>query len=285
MDKFSKFHPIVSFSFFMFAIILTVTFTNPFYLLVSFLGAIFYLLKLKGKEVFSNLFKFIIPLIILVGIFNMIFCHYGDTVLFTIKEVKFTLECLCYGLNAGLMISSVILWFSSYNEVVTSDKFMALFGKISPNLALLFCMILRFIPQLEKTSKEITDAQVGIGNETKGLKNTISRFSSLISISLEKSIETADSMKARGFGSGKRSYYSRYYFKVKDAVLLFTMISLFVFLVVSKSLGYSDFSFNPVIESINFNYVSFVIFSILFFIPVISDLLEDAKWLYLKSKI
>lgn len=285
MDKFSKFHPIVSFSFFMFAIILTVTFSNPIYVFVSFLGAFFYLLKLKGKEVFATLFKFIIPLIILVGIFNMIFCHYGDTVLFMIKNVKFTLECLCYGLSAGLMISSVILWFSSYNEVVTSDKFMALFGKISPNLALLFCMILRFIPLMEKTSKEIKDAQVGIGKETKGLKNTISRFSSLISISLEKSIETADSMKARGFGSNKRSSYSRYYFKVNDAVLLVAMIALFVILVVFKSLGYYDFSFNPVIKIINFDLFSLVISFVLFFIPVILDLLEDAKWLYLKSKI
>lgn len=285
MDRFSKFHPIVSFSFFMFETILTVTFANPIYHFVSLVGAFLYLLKLKGKEVFNTLFKFIIPLIIFVGVFNMIFCHYGDTVLFSVKEVKFTLECLLYGFSNGLMLSAVILWFSSYNEVITSDKFMALFGKVSPNLALLFCMILRFIPLMEKTSKEIKDAQIGVGNETKGLKNTISRFSSLISISLEKSIETADSMKARGFGTTRRSHYSRYYFKVKDFLLLILIILLFVFLIISKSLGLSAFSFNPVVEMINFDYVSLLISVLLFFIPLILDLLEDVKWLYLKSKI
>lgn len=205
--------------------------------------------------------------------------------MFTIKEVKFTLECLCYGLNSGLMISSVILWFSAYNEIITSEKFMALFGRVAPNLALLFCMILRFIPIMEKTSKEIKDAQVGIGQDVKGLKNTISRFSSLISISLEKSIETADSMKARGFGSNKRSFYSRYYFKFKDALLLLVITALFIAVVIAKMLGYSDFSFNPIIESINFDYISLIIYSVLLFIPLILDLMEDAKWLYLKSKI
>lgn len=285
MDRFSKFHPIVSFSFFMFAIILTVSFANPIYYSVSLVASFFYLLKLKGKEVFETLFKFIIPLIIFVGVFNMIFCHYGDTVLFTVKEIKFTLECLCYGFSNGLMLSAVILWFSAYNEVITSDKFMALFGKISPNLALLFCMILRFIPLMEKTSKEIKDAQIGVGKETKGLKNTISRFSSLISISLEKSIETADSMKARGFGMTKRSHYSRYCFKVNDALLLVSFIVLFIFLVVFRSLGYFDFSFNPVIQIVKFDCFSLVISVLLFFIPLILDLLEDVKWLYLKSKI
>ncbi len=285
MDRFAKFHPVVSFSFFMAVIVLTVIFSNPIYHFISLVGAFLYLLKLKGKEVFNTLFKFIIPLIIFVGVFNMIFCHYGDTVLFSVKEIKFTLECLLYGFSNGLMLSAVILWFSSYNEVITSDKFMALFGKFSPNLALLFCMILRFIPLMEKTSKEIKDSQIGIGNETKGLKNTISRFSSLISISLEKSIETADSMKSRGFGTKKRSHYSRYYFKFKDAFMLAIVLALFIFLIVSKLLGFYDFSFNPMIKIISYNYISLVISVLLFLIPLMVDIMEDIKWHYLKSKI
>lgn len=50
-----------------------------------------------------------------------------------------------------------------------------------------------------KTAGEIKEAQQGIGKETKGLKNTLRRFSALVSVSLERSIETADTMRARGF--------------------------------------------------------------------------------------
>lgn len=285
MDRFSKFHPLVGFSFFMFAIILSLVFVNPIFLFVSFVAGFLYYAKLKGKEVILSLFKFYIPLVLFVGVFNMIFCHYGSSILFSIKNIDFTLECLCYGLTTGLMIASVMVWFSSYNEVITSEKFMSLFGAIAPNLSMLFCMVLRFIPLMRETSKQIKEAQIGIGNEIKGVKNSLNRFSSLISISLEKSIETADSMKARGFGKKNKTYYSRYEFKFKDGVFLLFISILFVGLIAFKVCGFSNFEFNPAIKSINFSVLSLIIYTVLTFIPLIVDLMEDVKWLYLKSKI
>lgn len=267
MDRFSKFHPIVSFSFFMLAIVLTLIFSKPLYLLASFFASLFYLLRLKGRGVFEKLFKFILPLVIFVGLFNMIFSRRGENALFAIGDYNFTLEGLLYGLNTGLMLSSVIMWFDAYNEVVTSEKFMSLFGRLAPNLALLFCMVLRFIPLMEKTAREIKEAQIGLGAETKGIKNTIKRFSALISISLERSVETANSMQARGFGMGKRTQYSRFTFKPSDLFAMIFVAIFFALLIIIKS---------------NLNIIPFLIYSLF---PLVSDLTEDAKWLYLKSKI
>lgn len=285
MDRFSKFHPIAGFSFFMLIIILTLLFVNPVFLCISFISGFGYLLKLNGKAAFGTLFKFIIPLVLLVGVFNMAFCHYGETVLFTVKRLDFTLECLIYGICTGLMLASVIMWFSAYSKIITSEKFMALFGKYAPNLALLFSMVLRFIPLMKKTADEIKDAQTGLGQETTGLKNTISRFSALVSICLEKSIDTADSMKARGFGNGKRSAYSKYRFRQADAALLFFIAGCFIYCIAVKISGGFAFSYNPVIELNGVDYISPVIFFIFCFIPLLTDFAEDAKWLYLKSKI
>lgn len=267
MDRFSKFHPIVSFSFFALAITLTLTFSKPLYLSASFLGALFYLLRLKGRSVLAKLFKFILPLILFVGVFNMIFVRRGETVLFAIGDYNFTREALIFGFNTGLMLASVIMWFDAYNEVVTSEKFMSLFGKIAPNLALLFCMVLRFIPLMEKTAREIKESQIGLGAETKGVKNTIKRFSALISISLERSVEAANSMQARGFGMGRRTQYSRFSFKLSDLIVLLFIAIFFALSIVFRS---------------NLNIIPFLIYSLF---PLASDLTEDAKWLYLKSKI
>jgi len=285
MDRFSKFHPIVGFSFFMLVIIITLLFMNPVFLSISFICSFLYLLKINGKSAFGTLFKFIIPLVLLVGIFNMAFCHYGETVLFSIKRLDFTLECLIFGLCTGLMLASVIMWFSAYGKVITSEKFMALFGKYAPNLTLLFSMVLRFIPLMKKTADEIKDAQTGLGKETAGIKNTINRFSALVSICLEKSIDTADSMKARGFGIGRRSAYSKYSFKMQDAVLLFTILMCSVYCIYVKAAGGFEFLYSTVIELKRTDFISPAVFFVFCFTPLLTDFTEDAKWLYLKSKI
>ena len=95
---------------------------------------------------------------------------------------------------------------------------------------------LRFLPLMVKTAGEIKEAQQGIGKETKGLKNTLRRFSALVSVSLERSIETADTMRARGFKKGRR-HYSPYRFKAADGVFLFLFTVLFVFQIAAFARG------------------------------------------------
>ena len=285
MDRFSKFHPIVSFSFFIGVIALTLIFSNSVYGPISFLCAFCYTVRLKGKTTVFFLLKFIIPIVLLASIFNMMFSHYGNTVIFSVKEIGFTLEALTAGLFTGIMIGAVMAWFSAYNEIITADKFMALFGGFAPNLALLFSMILRFIPLMVKTANEIKEAHIGLGYETKGLKNTLTRFSALISISLEKSIETADTMKARGFGTNKRGFYSAFEFRKQDlAAIVFVVISL-IYLFIACSGDISQITFNPVIEMKSVNYITAFIFLIFSLFPLIADLTEDIRWLLLKSKI
>lgn len=93
-----------------------------------------------------------------------------------------------------------------------------------PNTALVFSMVLSFIPRLKKNAAEISDARLLIDGENK-IKKSINSFSALITMTLEQSIETADSMKARGY-SKDRNIYSKYRFSVQDLLLIiFTVFS------------------------------------------------------------
>ncbi len=47
------------------------------------------------------------------------------------------------------MLASVVLWFSSFNEVITSDKFCLPVWPDSPALSLVLSMALRFIPKFK----------------------------------------------------------------------------------------------------------------------------------------
>lgn len=284
MDRFSKFNPKVTFLFFVLLIVLTLVLFHPAYLPVSLAASLFYKIRLEGKSAFPFFFKFILPLTLFVALFNMMFTHYGATVLFTAFDMNFTLEGLFYGLCQGMMFSAVIMWFSCYSTVVTSERFLAVFGRVAPNCAIVFSMVLSFIPRLKKNAEEINDARMLINTDKSRLKKGLDNFSALLTMTLEESIEVSDSMKARGFGRG-RTPYSKYRFSISDGICSFIIFLIFTVLCVMKSLGKVHFIFEPEITMESFSPFSFVFFVVMSFLPVIIDLTEDIKWFYLKQKI
>lgn len=284
MDRFSKFNPKFCFLFFISEIVLCLLLFNPVFLAISLFSAFFYSIKLEGKKAVKRFFTFILPLIVFIGLFNMIFSHYGDTVLFTAFSVDFTLESLFYGINQGVMFSAVIMWLSCYSIIMTSDKFLSVFSRIAPNCALVFSMVLSFLPRLRKNVQEINDASKLIETGESKLKKSISHFSALISMTLEESIEVSDSMRARGFQKNRRAY-SKYGFSLSDGVIMAVSVILFAVMLYYKISGKTLFIFEPVIAFNYFSPLSLVIYAVMSFLPLITDLWEDAKWLYLKRKI
>ena len=79
---------------------------------------------------------------------NTAFNHEGITVLYYLPDGNpLTFESVVYGFASSVMLINVIVWFSCYSSVMTSDKFIYLFGKIIPSLSLIFSMTLSFIPK------------------------------------------------------------------------------------------------------------------------------------------
>ncbi len=61
----------------------------------------------------------------LAALVNPAFNHEGATILTYLPSGNpLTLESMLYGAAAAVMLASVVLWFSSFNEVITSDKFV-----------------------------------------------------------------------------------------------------------------------------------------------------------------
>lgn len=284
MDRFSKFHPAVCLFFFLFVIVITLVYINPVHAALSLVCALLYSLRLLGVRRTAAQLKFSLPLILIAALFNMLLCRYGQTVLFSVFQIGFSLEPLAYGACLGTMLAAVLVWFSAYSEIITSEKFTALFGRFAPNTVLIFSMVLRFLPLMVKTAGEIKEAQQGIGKETKGLKNTLRRFSALVSVSLERSIETADTMRARGFKKGRR-HYSPYRFKAADGVLLFLFTVLFVFQIAAFARGAFDFVYYDQLRLLNISMPVPLLWALMCLLPLALDLSEDIKWQLLKLKI
>ncbi len=284
MDGFTKLNPKTTFLFFVFIIVLTLVLFHPVYLALSLVSSLTYKIKLKGKAALKSFFKFNIPLIVFVAVFNMLFTHYGETLFFTVSDMRFTFESLFYGFCQGMLFSSVMMWFDCYCTVITSERFLAVFGKIAPNLALLFSMVLTFIPRLKRNAAQINDARQLIKNSGNRLKKSADNFSALITMTLEESIEVSDSMRARGF-TQDRSVYSKYRFALKDIIIMAVSVLLTVFIIIMKASGKIDFVFEPEIYMKGLSFIAVLAYAAISFFPLLIDLTEDIRWLYLKQKI
>lgn len=310
---FKGYHPLVNVLFFISIIAFGMLLRHPVYLVISFISSTAYYLKLSGKDGRKTVFRFLLPMLLFVVIINSFFNHYGVTTLFILPSGNnFTFEALVMGIASGITVVSVIQWFFCCNEVVTEDKFMHIFGRILPKGALVVSMILRFVPLYRRRYKEISQARKCIGlNGTDSfickMKNTFKNIGILVSWSFENAIETADSMKARGYGLKGRTYYSRFQWHTGDTLALILLVlfdALIIFGLVSNS-AYciynpyviinqpSEIGTTYIINELNLtinpfgflSIISLIAFTLLCFLPLTIDLKEDIKWHRLQSKI
>ena len=165
-DTFSNMHPFINFIFFALTIGFTMFIMNPVCLAVSFLCALVTALYLNGKKAVRLSLVFLLPMILLIVLINPVFNHEGMTILTYFPwDNPLTLESIVYGIASAFLLSSTVLWFSSFNAVITSDKVVFLFGRIMPSLSLVISMALRFVPRFSAQMKLVRNAQHTIGRD------------------------------------------------------------------------------------------------------------------------
>ncbi len=294
-DAFSKLHPIVNFIFFVFVLVLSMFVMNPVCLALSLVCAFVNAVYINGIKTVKLCLKFILPMVLLVIIINPVFNHQGVTILTYFPWGNpLTLESIVYGTASAVLLSSVVLWFSVFNSVITSDKLVYLFGRIIPSLSLVLSMSLRFVPKFSAQLKNVRNAQQCIGKDISDgsvlnrIKNGIRIISIMLSWSMENAIETADSMKSRGFGLKGRTAYSIYKFDRRDLIVLIIVALLGVSVSVAVIAGVIDFYYFPLIKGNLTDIMSiatFFLYGILMLIPTILNAGEGIKWKRLRSAI
>ena len=124
------------------------------------------------------------------------------------------------------MLCAVVLWFLCFNRVITSDKFVYLFGRVIPALSLVLSMTLRFVPLFRRQLETVRQAQFCIGRDAstgsawQRARRAVTIFSIMVTWALENAIETADSMKSRGYGLRGRTAFSIYRMEDRDKYAL-----------------------------------------------------------------
>ena len=224
------------------------------------------------------------------ALINVLFVHDGDTVLCFIHGNRITAEALIYGISAAVMLSSVLIWFTSFNCVMTAEKLIFLFGRAAPVLGLTLSMIFRYIPLLRARYGEISMGQRCLGRgkveDTKPplkmrMRQAGKNASILISWSLESSIESADSMEARGYGLRGRTSFNLYRFSRRDTAMMVWLCVLGALCIAGCALHKTEAWFYPVYKLHPFDMmtaVTLIAFILMAATPLIMDIAGELRW-------
>ena len=254
-DTFSSYHPTINFIYFALVLIFTMFFLHPVSLLISLLSSLTYAVYLNGRKAVQFSLRFMLPMMLIAAITTPAFSHEGMTILAYLPSGNpLTLESILYGIAAAVMLASVITWFSCYNAVMTSDKFVYLFGRVLPALSLVLSMTLRFVPKFKAQLQVVSEAQRCVGRDVSDgtmlqrTKNAITILSIMVTWSLESAIETADSMKSRGYGLPGRTAFSIYRFDDRDKAALCWLCFCSFYIFSGWMAGGLDWQYYPVMN-------------------------------------
>lgn len=286
-STFADYHPLVNLIYFALAIGICMFSMSPFFLAAGFVFSWCYCILLKGiKAVKFNIIISLIMILTMVVI-NMFFNNNGATVLFYINTNRITVESIYYGLCSAIMLVTIIIWFSGFNVIMSAEKLIYIFGKAAPVLGLTLSMIFRFIPLLRSRFEEISLGQKCMGRShaegsiIERCRQLLKEVSILIAWSLEASIESADSMEARGYGLRGRTSFHLYKLARRDKAALAILIAMGIPLVAAVAKGLTNIAFYPVIQNPvpgHAGVIVLILYICMLMTPIVIDIAGEYKW-------
>ena len=287
-SRFMAFHPLVTTAYYALVLVCVMISNSLIYLAAALLAGLGYTVLLKGTKTIRTYLVLILVVSVFSALINGLFTHNGATVLFYLGPNRVTLEAFVYGFMMAMMISAVICWFASFSVIMTADKQIYLFGRIAPVIGLVISMIFRFIPLLRSRYQEIEMGLRALGATEKGslltrIRRLIKRVSILTSWSLEASIDSADSMAARGYGLRGRTSFHLFRWNSADSLMVSVCVLLGCGALAGHLFGAGQMRYYPVISldtglPVWARTLSFAAFAALLLLPMAVDLAGEWKW-------
>ena len=248
---FESCHPAVNFLFFAAVLAAGAGFTHPVFLGLGYGCAFAYSVKRRGRR--GAAFNLcLIPAGLLFALYYSTYHHFGVTVLRqNFIGNNLTVESFVYGLVIGLRFATLCMWLEAMFRVVSSDKVVYLFGKVSPLLSLFLTILLRLIPRIGQEARRINLAQKGIGrgsnqgNIFRRIVNCLRIFSMLITWMISALALESDSMRSRGSLLRGRTAFSIYRFDNRDRAFVIALFSGITLTAMGAILGATTMFYNP----------------------------------------
>lgn len=253
---FDLFHPVVPCAYFTCALLFSMLAFHPVFIGLSLAAALAQHFCLCGARTTLRRFAWAVPLVLVVALFNPLVSSSGSTEMFRLGTRAVYAESLAYGACMGALLAAMLLWFANASVSLTSDKVMSLMAGALPTVSLMLAMALRLVPQLicrGSDIRRVQNANVPAGASATGKARLRVRMaqnarlvSTLMGWCMEDSLDTADAMRSRGWGSrAQRTKYLNYRFRMRDGIALALVVALAGVAAPFTCIACAQFSFYP----------------------------------------
>jgi energy-coupling factor transport system permease protein len=186
------------------------TMDNPLYL-VLVLGAAWIVYSTLGRtspvgSSWGGFVKIGLFFLLLAIPFNALSIHSGRFVLFHLPENwpivggPITLEAILSGAANGLSLLTILVVFAAFNAVVDHYQLLKATPAFLFHAGVVVSIAVTFVPQMIMSGNEIREAQRIRGHRFRGIRDLLPLVIPLLANALERAIQLAETMEARGFG-------------------------------------------------------------------------------------
>ena len=200
-----------------------------------------------------------------------------------------SLEAIFFGIAMSVKLLAIVSAFSILTLTVHPDDLTQSMIKLRlPYKSVLVTSLsTRFVPTLISDVEQITDAQrsraveLDSGGLIKKIRGRMSVIIPLLSNSLDRTVQVAEAMESRAFGSrSKRTYYNGIKLSHFDLVVLLVTLLPIVLGVYMFFFGYGDYEYYPSLSGMDMDIVEWT------FMAILSMLLLSVVFLgFLKRRV
>jgi energy-coupling factor transport system permease protein len=140
-------------------------------------------------------------------LFNLLLVHVGQTVLFRLPERLWliggplTLEAVVYGAISALILITLLAVFLAFNSIVPTSDLIALVPRALANIGIVILIAVSYVPETLNHLERVREAQALRGHKIRGLRDWQPIIIPLLVGGLERSMNLAETMVARGYGA------------------------------------------------------------------------------------
>jgi energy-coupling factor transport system permease protein len=185
--------------------------TNPVYKAAVLAAALIALAAGVGLRRLRGLLIGVALIAAFAVVLNFVSAHLGTTVFFALPDSipalggPYTLEALAFGATGGLTVAAAILAAAPFSLLLASHEVMDALPAALSRTGAAIAASLNLVPAVAASFVEVTEAQRLRGWRPRGPRSWSEIVVPVVLTSVEGSIQLAESMEARGFGSGPRT--------------------------------------------------------------------------------
>lgn len=226
-------------------ILIVLSTTNPTYKVLVLAAALVVLAAAAGLPRLRGLLFGVFSIAVFAALLNFVSAHLGSTVLFSLPSQlpalggPYTLEAIVFGAFGGVTIAAAILAVAPFSLLLSAHDVMdALPGALS-RTGVAVATSMNLVPLVAASYVQVSEAQRLRGLRPRGPRSLVDVIVPVVLTSVEGSIQLAESMEARGFGSGPRTSMRSSHLGRRDWLVIAASAAAVVLFVTSRLAGWA----------------------------------------------